>query len=402
MKPILLMVMLGVLTSPLARAESGPTATATISPTSAPATSASTATTYCDGNAFLWGGEIGSGNHTASKFEYTGSMAMPRAGHTATLLTDGTVLVINGGQLDIDDLLVSVTSAEIFDPYMGTFTGVGAPCITREFHTATLLTNGKVLITGGNEFNGYPTWLTPTSTAELYDPVTGSFAMTGSMAVGRSGHTASLLNDGRVLIVGGGPPTAEIYDPVTGAFSVVPGLIGELWGHTATVLTSSKVLIVSQAGSKVYDPETNFFTSIGSMNEPRVFPTATLLPNGTVLVVGGVGRNGILQSAELFDPLTASFVPTAPMATGRLAHTATLLPDGTVLISGGIIDWNNGYHSYSSAEIFDPATASFTTTGPMNTGRFWHTATLLPDGTVMVTGGVAGDDLPQSSAEIYK
>jgi hypothetical protein len=327
-------------------------------------------------------------------------MTMPRAGHTATLLTDGTVLVIDGGQLDIDDLLVSITSAEIFDPSMGKFTRVGAPCRAREFHTATLLTNGKVLMTGGNE-----SWLTPSSTAELYDPITGSFAMTGSMAVGRSGHTASLLKDGRVLIIGGaaeGAPTAEIYNPDAGTFSIVPSFTGGLWGHTATVLSSGKVLIVWQTSSEVFDPETDSFTSVGSMNEPRVFPTATLLPNGNVLVAGGVGKEGILQSAELFDPLTASFVATGPMATERLAHTATLLPDGTVLISGGFIDWNNGYHSYSSTEIFDPATASFTTAGPMNTGRFWHTATLLPDGTVMVTGGIAGDDQPQSSAEIYK
>ena len=111
-------------------------------------------------------------------------------------------------------------------------------------------------------------------------------------------------------------------------------------------------------------------------------------------------------TAELYDPLTGIFVPTANMTVGRIGYTATLLPDGTVLISGGFKDFvglrvSTGYESYSSAELYDPAAASFTTIGQMNAGRFWHSATLLPNGTVLVTGGI-GEDLPLASAEIYK
>ena len=148
---------------------------------SGPGSGSPTASPGCD-NAIIWGGNTnGISSSGASAFLPTGSMNQPRAGHTATLLPDGTVLVVDGGQLDIDDLLVSFPSAEIFDPSQGKFSTVGTPCVAREFHTATLLMNGKVLITGGTQFNGYPTWLPSTPTAELYDPASRSFTNTGSM-----------------------------------------------------------------------------------------------------------------------------------------------------------------------------------------------------------------------------
>lgn len=387
-----------------------------------------TITNGCDTIGIIWGGVPGTASSSASGFVEVGSMNVARAAHTATLLPNHKVLVIDGGQMDIDDLPVSVSSAEIFDPSAGTFTPTGSPCIAREFHTATLLTNGKVLIAGGNEFNGYPTWLTATATAELYDPATGSFASTGSMAVGRSYHTASLLADGRVLIFGGGPagsPTAEIYDPKAGTFSAVPGLTGAWVGHTATVLPSGKILIAGgqsddQNGSlilataEVYDPVANSFTAAQNMNAPRTGHTATLLQNGKVLIAGGASNAGLalggfqngtqaLQTSELFDPATGSFAPAASMSTGRLGHTATLLSDGRVMICGGFKDWTtaNGYESYGTAETFDPATGTFAIAGQMNVGRFWHSATLLPDGTVLVAGGV-GEDRALTSAEIFK
>lgn len=387
-----------------------------------------TITNGCDTIGIIWGGVPGTASSSASGFVEVGSMTVARAGHTATLLPNKKVLVVDGGQLDIDDLPVSVSSAEIFDPSAGTFTPTGSPCIAREFHTATLLTNGKVLIAGGNEFNGYPTWLTATATAELYDPATGSFASTGSMAVGRSGHTASLLADGRVLVVGGssaGSPTAEIYDPKVGAFSVIPGLTEGRTGHTATVLSSGKVLIAGgqtteQLGSsilataEVFDPATNSFTAAQNLNAPRTAHTATLLQNGKVLIAGGSSNAGLvvggfegnadsLQMTELYDPATGSFAPAASMSTPRLGHTATLLADGTVLICGGFNNWTtaSGYQSYGTAEKFDPATNTFTIAGQMNVARFWHSATLLPDGTVLVAGGV-GQDRTLTSAEIFK
>jgi hypothetical protein len=425
MKLIHLVVIFAITVSMMACTGSTSAPTSVTPPTGA---SGGSSTTFsgCDTLGIVWGGTTGGVSSTASGFVEVGPMSMPRAGHTATLLPNKTILVIDGGQLDVDDLLVSIPSAEIFDPSRGTFAPTGSPCKAREFHTATLLTNGKVLITGGNEFNGYPTWLTPTSTAELYDPASGSFTTTGSMAVGRSGHTASLLLDGRVLIVGGSPkgaPTAEIYDPAAGTFSVVPGITEERVGHTATVLVSGKVLIAGGqatqpsgttaiATAEVYDPALNTFTAVNSMNSQRTGHTATLLSDGRVLIAGGSSSgalatggligSGLLQTSELYDPSTGTFAAAASMSTSRLGHTATLLPDGRVLICGGLNASTaaTGYQSYNSAEIFDPKTGSFTVGGQMNVGRFWHSATLLPNGSVLVAGGVGGDQA-LSSAEIF-
>jgi len=393
---------------------------------SGPGSGSPTAGTSCD-NAIIWGGNTnGISSSGASAFLPTGTMNEPRAGHTATLLTDGTVLVVDGGQLDIDDLLVSIPSAEIFDPSQGKFSSVGNPCVAREFHTSTLLMNGKVLVTGGTRFSGYPTWLPSTPTAELYDPASRSFTNTGSMQASRTQHTATLLADGRVLIVGGSTSvealaSTEIYDPAAGSFVAAASLASPRTGHTATMLPSGKVLIVggengegALASAELYDPTTNTFSSTGSMTTPRSGHTASLLANGKVLIAGGestpmfytgglLSNTAPLATAELYDPVTGAFLPAGMMTTDRIAHTATLLSNGKVLISGGYGDWESpaGYQSLSGAEIYDPASGSFTSTDPMNVTRFWHSATLLPDGSVLITGGI-GADWTLASAEIYK
>jgi N-acetylneuraminic acid mutarotase len=392
--------------------------------------------TGCDGNSILWGGKGGAGTTSTSRFTYLADMLQPRVGHTATLLPSGKVLIVDGGQLDIDDLLVSFVSAEVFDPSKNSFRATGVPCIARVFHTATVLQNGTVLITGGNEFSGYPTWLPATETAEIYDPVTESFSKTGSMSTARTHHTATLLQDGRVLIVGGSPtrtPTAEVYDPATGTFHNTVNMPALRVGHTAVLLNNGDVLIAggqdnldgqnkdaASATAELYHPSTNSFTATGSMSSRRVGHTATLLPNGKVLVVGGaaVTAFGVGQmvigtvgqtSTEIYDPGRGTFTPAGTMNTKRIAHSAALLGDGTVLIAGGFKDWVSGppggvftgYESYDTAEIYDPATDSFTPSDPMNTGRFWHTSTLLPDGRVLITGGINAD-WTLGSAETFK
>lgn len=374
----------------------------------------------CDSN-FFWDDFAHKTNITTgnSRFSSTGTMAHSRASHTATLLPNGKVLVIDGGQLDLDDLLVSIASAEIFDPSQGIFIPTGSPCIARELHTATLLPGGKVLITGGNEFSGYPTLLAATATTELYDPATGLFAKAGNMLVGRSQHTATLLNDGRVLIVGGSPSgalAAEILDPNTGTSTATANMPTVRIAHTATLLPSGQVLIVGGqnnddgelATAELYDPKTNSFAITGSMSVPRTGHAATLLKNGKVLITGGSSSKGWYpgSTAELFDPLTGTFAPTPSMNTGRIGHTATLLADGTVLIAGGYIDYVGapswlGFESTDSAEIYDPVANYFSLTTQMTTTRFSHTATMLPDGTVLLTGGI-GSDLALPSAEIFK
>lgn len=351
-----------------------------------------------------------------SGFSLVASMTTPRAAHTATLLPDGKVLVLDGGQFDIDDLLVPLTGAEIYDPASRSFGGPLTTTKAREFYTATLLQNGKVLIIGGGSDSD--------TSAELYDPASGGFQQTGSLTIGRQGHTATLLPDGHVLIVGGSSTDlrAEIYDPATETFSIAASVLTIRSAHTATLLPNGKVLIVggkddniqgvvtskALATTEIYDPQFGTFSSSGSMASARTGHTATLLANGKVLVTGGANATP-LASTEIFDPSTGQFAPGPNMVVPRTNHTATLLGNGGVLVVGGVPEVAPAYVQYSptsTAEIYDPNADAFTQTGSMSDGRFWHSATLLNDGHVLVVGG-GHSDAPLSgsdsvaTAEIY-
>ena len=344
-------------------------------------------------------------------FKATGSMYGGRYGHTATLLNNGEVLVTGGsaggpprgGPPGPPTLLAT---AELFDPTSGTFTGTGSMSIVRIGHTATLLKNGKVLVTGGGPFpvqNGIPPYAL--ASAELFDPTSGTFTpTTGSMSVGRYGHTATLLNNGTVLVTGGDNglgalPTADLFDPTSETFTPTTGKMSVArYGHTATLLNNAKVLITGGGGNtaELFDPTNETFTpTTGSMETARSYHTATLLDDGKVLVTGGVDSNNqALASAELFDPTTDTFTPTTgTMETVRSEHTATLLSDGTVLVAGG----SGG----TTAELYDPTSGTFTGTGSMQIARARHTATLLKDGTVLVTGGLNNYGFVLAEAELY-
>jgi hypothetical protein len=260
-------------------------------------------------------------------------------------------------------------------------------------HTATLLPNGKVLVAGLPD-NGV-------INAEVYDPVAGTFSSTGDMVNGRSTHAATLLNNGMVLLTGGWHfqelATAELYDSNTGTFSSTAGPMTTARGeHSSTLLNNGKVLLVGgvdESGNalhtaELYDPAIGTFASTGSMGTERKDQTATLLNNGKVLIVGGaapITSQSTVPDAELYDPAAGTFSPTGNMTSARSQHAATLLSGGKVLISGGrAIDGS----LLATAELFDPTTQSFTaTSGVMETGRENHTATLLADGTVLIAGG---------------
>jgi hypothetical protein len=290
-------------------------------------------------------------NPVTNTFSSTGNPTFDQSGPTTTLLQDGRVLVAGG--FDDQALNQTVTLAEIYDPVTGTFSPTGSMLVSRYSHAATLLTNGQVLISGGLTGQAFG-HNTPLTESELYNPATGNFTATGSMVDARAGHTAILLNNGKVLLVGNCQPfgcnSAELYDPISGAFSLTGSMSAFSRSlNTATLLTTGSVLVTggccdinggTLASAEIYDPNTDDFTPVASnMTDFRQFHAAVLLRNGQVLITGGgnfrLGGQRYLGSAELFDPITSTFTPTRAMNVRRVAHIMTALQDRTVLVTGG-------------------------------------------------------------------
>jgi WD40 repeat protein len=274
------------------------------------------------------------------------------------------------------------------------FSATGSMSTVRSGSTATLLGDGKVLVAGGADASG-----NPLATAELFDPATGIFSVTGSMGTARYNHAAVLLKDGRVLASGGTDGnidlvSAELYDPATGNFSATTGTLGTARNsHTATLLNSNKVLILGGldvrgnlvSTAELYDPVAGTFTATGSLLTPRQSYGISLLGNGKVLLAGGY--NSVSPSpatAELYDPVAGTFSATGSMASARVQPTATLLNTGKVLLAGGTAAMGD---SVAIAELYDPAAGTFAATGSMVAPRAIHTAILLTDGTVLLAGG---------------
>lgn len=352
-------------------------------------------------------------------FNSVGNLQHARLYHTATLLTNGKVLVAGGAEKK-PVVFSGLASAEIFDPTTGLFSSTSNMASPRFMHTATLLNNGRVLVTGGRGQSGLDGELNPIpplmlDSAEIYDPVTSTFMPTGKMSVARAGHTATLLLDGKVLIAGGEDDspktlaTAEIYDPATGLFTATGSMSAVRAWHTATLLSDGNVLIAGGsdstdvlASAEIYITATGSFAPTANLGTPRTSHTATRLSDGRVLMAGGYDGTNYTATAELYDPATGSFTPTANMDMARVDHTATLLPDGSVLVAGG---WGTTW-VLQTAEVYDPATGSFAPTSNMVTPRTGHTATLLQDGRVLVTaGGNSSPGMPMhaiNNAETYE
>ncbi len=334
----------------------------------------------------------------------TASMHTPRQGHTATLLANGMVLV-SGGRTNLDTNGIAAT-AEVYDPATSTWSTTGSMALARAFHTATRLMDGSVLVVGGSGNNG------TSASAEIYHPTTRVWTSGGVLLTPRVFHTATLLPDGTVLVAGGTDgsgflASAEVYNPGTNMWAATGSMTTEREYHTATLLSNGTVLIVGGnngplndqylASTELYDPASRSWHLTGSMTTAREAHAATLVPGGLVLVASGY--NGIaLASTETYDPSTGTWQTSGNMAVARYDHTLTLLPDGTVLAAGG---YNINTSVLSSAEVYDSASGRWRATGSMSTAREFHTATLLPNGKVLVTGGDTNSSPPfVSSAEL--
>jgi WD40 repeat protein len=354
----------------------------------------------------------GTVNPPPATFGATGSMSTARSYPVVTLLQNGQVLVTGGCSLDASiGPCNPLQSAEIYDPNTGSFTGTAGPMSApRWVHTATLLPNGQVLITGGQSTS------TTLASAELYDPTAKTFSLlTNSMTGPRSNHTATLLPNGLVLVAGGNDssnPTAELYNPSTGVFTATMNpMKAARYVANAALLPNGLVLIVGGisipdntylASAELYDPTMDKFSyTTNSMSTARGYFTATLLQSGQVLAAGGYNGSAQVLTADLYDPTAGTFSLLTNSMTNQQGGPATLLGDGQVLIAGGY----NG-SSLMTSELYNPATAMFSLTGPMTTARSGPAATLLANGEVLVVGGAnnpggGGSSVVLASAELY-
>ena len=319
----------------------------------------------------------------------TGAMTQGRYSHTATLLNNGKVLV-SCGQTNSDSHLAT---CEIFDPSTGVWTQGNDAGTQRSDHMAILLTNGNVLVAGGQDSNN-----TATISCEIFDPSTGNWRSTGDLAARRTTFTVNLLNDGRVLATGGDGATllgaCELYDATAngsvGAWSATDSLSTPRAYHTATRLGDGSILIAGGIGttnltaSEIYSQSTNLWADTGSLLTIRHSHSSVLLQDGRVLTAGGDGIPD-LASCELFA--SGSWSATGDMHQGRYRFSMSRLSNGMVLVAGGA---QYGPQYLSACELFDPVSGTWSISKSMASPRGYHTATVLNDGRILVAGGISG------------
>ncbi len=321
-----------------------------------------------DGKALAAGGGVGQiavpaaeiFDPAAGVWQPTGQMNQARRGHQAVVLGDGRVLVAGG--ISEGELL---SSAEIFDPATGRWATIAPMSVARLGNTLTLLANGNVLVTGGTSAEtasgaGGGQTIRPDGTAEIYNVQTGRWTRTGgAMSTPRFEHTATLLDDGRILIAGGQGP------PISGSSAAL-------------------------ASTEIYDPAVDSFRNSNDMSDARFNHTAVKLPDRTVLVVGGAGgTNGdtSLATAEVFNPGDGSWTSVGALSGSRTGHTAAVFSDGRVLVAGGESVTRGNRRSLASAEIFILDRREWRSAGNMNCPRSEAGATVLGDGSALVVAG---------------
>jgi N-acetylneuraminic acid mutarotase len=299
-----------------------------------------------------------------------------RGSNTATLLKDGRVFVVGS--------LGNEMTAEIYDPTSATWTRQADPIRTRTIPpaSATLLSNGRVLLVGGDALNGY-------KTSEVFDPSDGAWTVAADLNIPRWYGEVTALADGRVLIAGGVPPggvnylrAAEIYDPTRNTWTITGSMVQARPWFTMATLRDGTVLAAgghyANITSEVYNPVTGTWSkkSSATVTGAEQQFTLTVLRDGRALAVGG------LYTHHLYDPISKTWRATAPPDVTAYFTTATLLQDATVLVAG------TDYCCSASSNAFHPSTETWLLTGALvQRPRQHHSAALLNDGRVLVVGG---------------
>lgn len=352
--------------------------------------------------------DVDAGAGIESVWTLAGTMHTPRKAHTATRLPGGRVLVTGGYSTTSSGL----SDAEEYEPKTNTWTAVGPMHTRRLRHTATLLPDGKVLVSGGYKGGPDGNETVPTSDAEIYDPDSQTFTKDSPMSIPRGYHTATLLTDGRVLVTGGFGPTtpsgynilntAEVYDPTMHIWMAVGPMHDKRGAHIASLLLDGRVLVacgfegsIPLATAEVYDPAMQTFTPVSAMEEPRHRVDAVRLSDGRVMVAG------VSAPAEIYDPEMDAWSRTGSITPQATGPALTTLPGGLVLGTGGTRAKQTD--PLKNAEVYDPLLDAWPAVGSMTDGRTQHTTTLLLDGRVLVAGG--GGDAPGSafdSAELFR
>lgn len=312
--------------------------------------------------------------------------------------------------------------------YQNTISPTPAASDGYDYHTASLLPDGSVLIVGGH---GYRELIH--SQSLRYLPASGSFQSDASLSIARMAHASFMLPDGKIMVAGGYNPYAgssafdpsfkstEIYDPSLRTFSLGPDMNFPRRNHVVTTLKDGRILItggIQLVGSgfgatpntEIFDPAAGSFVAANRMTDGRWLHTATLLKDGRVLIVGGRNNNCTanclvytLNTAEIFDLATGTYTPTGSMHISRCNHTASLLPDGRVLILGGETtdDLGTGNDQVGVSELYDPATGRFTTWTSLIQPRSSHQAVPLYNGKILVLGGLKASSVATDRTELF-
>jgi Kelch motif/Galactose oxidase, central domain len=347
-------------------------------------------------------------------------MSTPRVNFTATLLKSGKVLIV-GGQRDWMMPGDATNSVEIYDPTSRTFTKVASLGIPRGGHTATRLLDGRVLVAGGFTSQGTPAL----SSTEIYDPANDTWTPGAPMSIGRAQPAAVLLKSGKVLVVGGGQTgvsgtgtqaagtLAEIYDPSRDAWSPAGNMTyGRAAYPTATLLADGRVLVVGGRAlinspdlavekSEIYDPFNNRWSAVQPNNRTgaRQDQSATLLSNGDVIIAGGAPNpDASVSYSDLFAPKTNSWISVPNMHNARCGQGAVLLPTGNAMVIGGGCGWAD---QSSGVEEFNWSTNTWTPVASLSVPRGRIQAVVLADGTVLALGGLAPSGSTSAIVELF-